>query len=223
MSDLSSRSTPSPMRSAGGTSQMIGPVVARTSSTLAIGALLVAMFLGPWLIWGSRLAQFNGLISWRLPQGLALWILLPSLALTVAAIGGRSALVDLAGRLIRWRVPPAAYVAAVATPPVIAFAAVALTATPVPLGSVMSAPNALVYLLYGIPLFLLTEEAGWRGAVLPRLQYRSNALAASLLLGVIWSIWHLPILAIPEEGDYGLPRSDSPSWSSAPACWSPRW
>jgi membrane protease YdiL (CAAX protease family) len=96
-------------------------------------------------------------------------------------------------------------VAALVTPPVIAFAAVALSSTPVPLGSVMSASDALVYLLYGIPLFLLTEEAGWRGAVLPRLQFRSNALAASLLLGAIWSIWHLPILAIPEEGDYGLP------------------
>ena len=186
------------------TSGMITPVVARTSSPVAICALIVVMFLGPWLIWGTRLAQVNGLISWRLPQGLALWILLPSVAVTVAVIGGRSALMDLGRRLIRWRVPAAAYVAALATPPAIAFASVALTGEPVPLGSVMSASGALVYLLYGIPLFLLTEEAGWRGAVLPRLQFRSNPLAASLLLGVIWSIWHLPILSIPDEGDYGI-------------------
>ena len=186
------------------TSGMITTIVARTSSTVSICALIVVMFLGPWLIWGTRLAQVNGLISWRLPQGLALWILLPSVVVTVAVIGGRTALVDLGRRLIRWRVPPAAYVAALVTPPAIAFASVALTGEPVPLGSVMSASSALVYLLYGIPLFMLTEEAGWRGAVLPRLQFRSNPLAASFMLGVIWWIWHLPILSIPDEGDYGI-------------------
>ena len=37
------------------------------------------------------------------------------------------------------------------------------------------------------------EEAGWRGYALPRLQAKFNSLASSLLLGSLWTLWHLPL------------------------------
>jgi len=39
----------------------------------------------------------------------------------------------------------------------------------------------------------LGEEIGWRGYALPRLQAGRSALSASLILGVIWAFYHLPL------------------------------
>ncbi len=57
-----------------------------------------------------------------------------------------------------------------------------------------AAPWTLVPFLLGIFLkgpFL--EEPGWRGYALVRLQAKWNALQSSLILGVIWALYHLPL------------------------------
>ena len=40
----------------------------------------------------------------------------------------------------------------------------------------------------------LGEESGWRGYALPRLQHRFGPFASSLILGLLWANWHLPLM-----------------------------
>ena len=45
----------------------------------------------------------------------------------------------------------------------------------------------------------LGEELGWRGFAQPRLQARHTALISSVVVGLIWGIWHIPNLLFFEE------------------------
>lgn len=51
----------------------------------------------------------------------------------------------------------------------------------------------------------LGEELGWRGFLLPRIQERYNAITSSLIVGVIWALWHLPLWFLPGYGWDALP------------------
>ena len=74
------------------------------------------------------------------------------------------------------------------------------------LGSTVDLSLFLTRIGAALPLIVLgplSEELGWRGYALDRLQTRWNALAASLILGSIWSLWHLPLWFIIGTGQSG--------------------
>ena len=48
----------------------------------------------------------------------------------------------------------------------------------------------------------LQEEFGWRGYALDRIQRHWNALVASLIFGVVWATWHLPLFFFDEAVIY---------------------
>jgi membrane protease YdiL (CAAX protease family) len=52
----------------------------------------------------------------------------------------------------------------------------------------------------------LGEEIGWRGFLVPELSKTTSFTATSLISGIVWSLWHYPILIY---GDY---NAGTPTW-----------
>lgn len=104
----------------------------------------------------------------------------------------------LLGRLVRWRVHPGWYLAAIGLP-LLTFT-VANTGLYAALGAQVDPgllPERLGAVAASLPLVVLLgggqEELGWRGFALPQLQRHTSPLGASLLVGVVWACWHLPL------------------------------
>ncbi|MFW5689789.1 MAG: CPBP family intramembrane glutamic endopeptidase [Spirochaetota bacterium] len=110
---------------------------------------------------------------------------------------GRSGARALLERLLRWRVHPGWYLFALAAPVPVVVAAVAAHRR---LGGTAISENDpaqwhLIFPAFALIFFtsVLGEEVGWRGYALPRLRDRFGPLRASLVVGVVWGVWHLPL------------------------------
>ncbi|MGY6551512.1 MAG: CPBP family intramembrane glutamic endopeptidase [Erythrobacter sp.] len=57
----------------------------------------------------------------------------------------------------------------------------------------MSAAEFLSFAAFILILGPLPEEIGWRGYALPALLSTHSAMSATLVLGVLWCIWHIPL------------------------------
>jgi uncharacterized protein len=66
----------------------------------------------------------------------------------------------------------------------------------------MTVVNLPLVLLLGGPL---GEEFGWRGYAQPVLQDRLGWRTASLVLGLVWGMWHLPLFYIAGTAQVHIP------------------
>jgi uncharacterized protein len=166
------------------------------------------------LSWGVQIPRAFGVLEgsgWRA----VVWAPAVAAILAAALTGGRAAVRDLGERLVRWRVGWQWYVLVILGPAAFSLAIAGVYALLE--GSWSAAvPKALSEEpLVLLPVFFLLlaltdglgEEPAWRGFALPRLLTRYNALVASLIVGVFWALWHLPLLWME-----GATRFQEPVW-----------
>lgn len=151
-------------------------------------------------------------------------------AIIVTSIeSGRSAVRELLGRTVKLRVGVQWYLAAVFVPLILYVSAGGLNLlfggsfsidllNRYPFRDYISQfsaydPNlvaVVVAIVFFVDIWFLgggLEEIGWRGYALPRLQGRNryNAVISSLIIGVVWGFWHLPLFLIPGTPQNGYP------------------
>jgi len=168
---------------------------------LILGILL--MFLLTWPIDLANAGVLNIQVPFVVYIFLGWGFIFAALIMTGLTLG-REGIINLLKRYLIWRVDWKWYLVAFFLIPITSFIAIsanaALTGTPIDFSNVLAyeifGPSANLLLL-AVPFFLFDaiangEEMGWRGYVLPRLQAKYSALIASLILAILWAIWHIP-------------------------------
>ena len=170
----------------------------RTAREFPLMGFLILSIGISWPLWGLQLATP--------PAVFASISILPyfgplfAAAVLIWLTGGD--LSSWASQIVRWRIAPHWYGFALVLPLLcgvgVVIGSALLANAPwripflTPLTSGRYVLGLISYIIYAIGL-----EAGFRGFALPQLQQRYNALVASVILGVAWSIWSLPQLLFP--------------------------
>jgi uncharacterized protein len=120
-----------------------------------------------------------------------------AVAIVLTAVGlGKTATRKLLGRLLIWRVGWRWYLVLLAPTALVigTITLVAVTRGGPTAALAMPVLNAIFFVAFmTFPGSAAGEEIGWRGYALPRLQFRRTALTASLVVGTLHGLWHLPL------------------------------
>ena len=157
---------------------------------------LIAYLLS-WTYWVLALGIMGrSTLGWFVPGAFG-----PPLAalLVTGLVDGRDGLRAFLRRWVLWRVGLRWYVLALVGLPALGLLAGLLSGDWSERFAGSGPSVAVTYL--AILSFLVVlgggqEEPGWRGFALPRMQERLGPLIASVVLGVLWGVWHLPVFIL---------------------------
>jgi uncharacterized protein len=162
-----------------------------------------------WLVWVPlALSQEGaGFMSFHSPIGISASVVIASFVgpclsafIVTGVTEGREGIGRLLRRCVLWRVGLWWYlVALIGIPMMLVLGVIVLPGAKESfkgLASLAPIPwlGQIAYVFLHGPL---GEEPGWRGFALPRLQRMHGPLVASLILGPLWALWHLPFFWVP--------------------------
>lgn len=159
--------------------------------------------------WGLVLLVRNTYTSYGHPSFMALYSL-GGLGPTIAAYAvvlhaGRMR--EFHARVFKWRVAAGWYLAALAIPAFTNLLALAVSHWFLKTSMARLTLSTWYALLASLPIMVFgggLEELGWRGVALPELQRKVSLPAAAGTVGVIWSVWHLPLFFLPGVTQYRM-------------------
>lgn len=162
--------------------------------TWGIGALLV--------LFPGLFAALFGPLSAASPA-FVLAVAGPSIAATLVTLfrEGFRGLGPLYRRLTHWRFGLRWYAVILVGLPLAAYLS-SLIAGPERHHEFSTLSSVIGFLLLNLILGPIGEELGWHGYAFPRLLERFTPLVASLILGAIWAVWHVPAFFLS-----GLPQA----------------
>jgi membrane protease YdiL (CAAX protease family) len=161
-------------------------------------------FLWSWAWWIPATLAFKGVLSLSVSWPMLLIIggpgpTISAIALT-SMLDGIEGMKNLLRKFLTWRVNFAWYLFALITPSALLVCAMAIyTFRGGSLGRIDwdNWPMLLTAIVVALPYGPVSEELGWRGYMLPRLQRSYNPLLSSIILGAIWMLWHTPLFWLP--------------------------
>lgn len=177
-------------------------VMSKRYPLLTFFALAYALTWLAWLplalrgpVYGDRLSYLHFLGS--------LGPLVSAVAVT-GLVSGESGVRELLGRVFRWKVPAVWHLLAWFGPAAL-YAIAAVTVRVVwgqwpPFSqfgqseefSQLAVP---IYWVLSLICYGFGEEVGWRGFALPRLQQKYSQLTSTVILSIVWALWHLPVFS----------------------------
>lgn len=174
---------------------------ARPSVTRELVVFLAVAVTASWILGGIGIVLLGdfglmlGVLSLPVVAGLLTW-------------HREGSLTSLWSQVTRWRVGWRWYMVAAGLPVLVIAIGLALLMVLTgegPAEARITGPAIVVTFLLYLLLIGGPEEPAWRGYALPRLQSLFDSLTASLVLGAVWALWHLPLWFLP-----GTPQNGSP-------------
>lgn len=175
---------------------------------------LTTTFCITWTCWWTLvLLTRAGTVAYGHPLFMVIYMiggLGPTIAAYIAVLAtqAQSPVREFNASLFRWRVAWWWYVLVLALPVAVALTSLALASLVDPYPQLSTGmrlrPWYMFFALF--PIMILgggLEELGWRGVAQPEMERRLARPAAAVLVGLIWSVWHLPLFFLPGASQNG--------------------